>query len=152
MSTFADSSAVVKLYADEGGHEEVRALDAVAVAQICRVEVPAALWRKARLNELEASDAQILTADFEADFYGTDDEAPRFAVLDTTDALLDVAARLCAAHGLRAYDAIQLASALAARAADPDCATMAAFDRSLRQAAAAEAFALLPVDLGAGVP
>lgn len=144
MSTFADSSAVVKLYADEDGHQPVRALGALAVAQICRVEVPAALWRKQRLGELEASDARILTADFEADFYGTDEEAPRFAVLATTVGILDDAARLCAAHGLRAYDAIQLASALAARTADPACDTVAAFDDSLRQAASAEAFALLP--------
>jgi predicted nucleic acid-binding protein len=46
LSTFADSSALVKLYADEAGYEQVRDLVSIAVAQLARVEVPAALWRK----------------------------------------------------------------------------------------------------------
>jgi predicted nucleic acid-binding protein len=55
LSTFADSSALVKLYADEVGHEQVRGLVSVAVAQLARVEVPAALWRKQRMGELSAA-------------------------------------------------------------------------------------------------
>ena len=39
MSLFADSSAIVKLYVDEDGHEAVRALSGLAVAQVTRVEV-----------------------------------------------------------------------------------------------------------------
>lgn len=144
MSTFADSSAIVKLYAEEEGHEEVRPLTAVAVAQVSRVEVPAALWRKHRLGELDAEDARLLAAAFEADYYSSDEEEPRFSVVATTVEILDEAARLCATHGLRAYDAVQLSSALATRAADPACTTMAAFDSSLRATAAAEGFALLP--------
>lgn len=148
MKAFADSSALVKLYADEDGSEEVRALAAVVVAQLCRVEVPAALWRKQRLGELDAADAQVLTADFEADYHGDADAGPRFAVLAATIDVLDDAARLCAAHGLRAYDSVQLASALGARAADPQCSHLASFDRPLRRAAAAEGFALLPAGEG----
>ena len=144
MTTFVDSSALVKLYADEEGHVAVRRLDAVAIAQIARVEVPAALWRKQRTGELSEEQARLLSADFEADYFGTDDEMPRFIAVRTTAELLDHAARLCAVHGLRAYDGIQLSSALAARRADPDCAQFAAFDRSLRTAAAAEGFALVP--------
>ncbi len=79
MSVFADSSALVKLYADEAGAGEVRALTAVAVSQLCRVEVPAALWRKQRLGELDVADAQVLSAEFEADFYGSDQTLPRFS-------------------------------------------------------------------------
>lgn len=144
MSTFVDSSALVKLYADEQGHEEIRVLRSVAVAQIARVEVPAALWRKQRLGDLVAEDARLLTAEFEADYFGTDEEPPRFAAVAMTPAVLDDAARAAATHGLRAYDAVQLSSALAAREADPTCATMAAFDGSLRRAAAAEGFTLVP--------
>ncbi|MGH3273553.1 MAG: type II toxin-antitoxin system VapC family toxin [Streptosporangiaceae bacterium] len=144
MSTFADSSALVKLYADEDGHEHVRGLVSVVVAQRARVEVPAALWRKQRMGELSASDARLLTADFEADYYGTDSAPPRFSAVATAGHLLDRAARLCATHGLRAYDAVQLSSALAVRGADESCTAFAAFDRSLRAAAAAEGFQLLP--------
>ncbi len=48
------------------------------------------------------------------------------------------------AYGLRAYDAVQLASAEAARAADPGCDSFACFDASLRDAAAGAGFALYP--------
>lgn len=144
MSTFVDASALVKLYADEEGHGPVRQLDAVAIAQTARVEVPAAFWRKQRFGELSGEEARLLTAEFEADYFGTDDAPPRFVAVRTTAEVLDQASRLCAVHGLRAYDGIQLSSALAARRADPACAQFAAFDRSLRTAAAAEAFSLLP--------
>jgi uncharacterized protein len=145
VSVFADSSALVKLYADEQDHEQLRALPVVVVSQIARVEVPAALWRKQRMGELSAENAQILTADFEADFYGAATEPSRFAAILTTGAILDAAARLCGIHRLRAYDGVQLASALAARHADAACATLAAFDRSLRAAASTEGFSVLPV-------
>ena len=147
MSTFADSSALVKLYADEAGHEQLRGLGSMAVAHLARVEVPAALWRKQRMGELSAGDARLLTADFEADYFGTDSEPPRFAAVAVTGSLLDEAARLCASHGLRAYDAVQLSAALAVRRADESCTEFAAFDRSLRTAAAAEGFRLMPSDL-----
>jgi uncharacterized protein len=144
LTAFADSSALVKLYADEAGHEPIRQLASVAVAQLARVEVPAALWRKQRMGELSADDARLLTADFEADYFGTDSEPPRFAAVAAAGTLLDEAARLCASRGLRAYDAVQLSSALAVRRVDETCTAFAAFDRSLRTAAAAEGFALVP--------
>ncbi len=147
MSTFADSSALVKLYADEAGHEQVRGVMSIAVAELARVEVPAALWRKQRMGELSAGDARLLTADFEADYFGTDSEPPRFAVVVVTGSLLDEAARMCASHGLRAYDAVQLSTALAVRRVDESCTEFAAFDRSLRTAAATEGFELMPSDL-----
>jgi uncharacterized protein len=54
------------------------------------------------------------------------------------------AARLAAVHGLRAHDAVQLATARAVRAADPAVARFAAFDRGLRAAAAVEGFTPVP--------
>ena len=119
----------------------------IAVAQLARVEVPAALWRKQRMSELSADDARLLTANFEADYFGTDSEPPRFAAVAATGRLLDEAARLCASHGLRVYDAVQLSSALAVRRVDGSCRAFAAFTRSLRTAAATEGFQLLPSNL-----
>ncbi|MQA17092.1 MAG: PIN domain-containing protein [Pseudonocardiaceae bacterium] len=146
MSTFADSSALVKLYADETRYEEVRSLAPLVISQLARVEVPAAVWRKRRMNELSPDDSAVLVAAFEADYFGTEDEPPRFAVVAVTPAVLDDAARCTGVHGLRAYDAIQLAAARAARDADDDCTGLAAFDNALRSAAAAEGIALLPAD------
>ena len=58
MSTFADSSALVKLYADESGYEHIRGIGSIAVSQLARVEVPAALWRKQSIGELSANEAR----------------------------------------------------------------------------------------------
>lgn len=141
---FADSSALVKLYADEAEADGARSLPVLVVSQLARVEVPAALWRKHRTGELSAANASVLVADFEADYFGTDDEPPRFLVLALTAPLLDTAAHLVGVHGLRAYDSIQLASARAARDNGATGLVFAAFDKSLRDAAATEAFPLWP--------
>jgi len=143
MSHFADSSALVKLYADEAGFEAVRDLSALVVSQLARVEVPAAIWRKHRTSELTSGQAATLAAEFEADWFGDDEAAPRFAIVAVVAGVLDDAARLAAAHGLRAYDAVQLASALRVAAADPNFGGFAAYDRALRTAAAAEGLTLV---------
>lgn len=143
MSVFADSSALVKLYVDEEGSAEVAALEDVVVSALARVEVPAALWRKQRAEHLDVATVGVLVGAFEADLPGA--ESPgRFAVVAPTPRVLDDAARLAGIHGLRACDAVHLASARAAAAADDRCRVLVAFDRALRDAAAAEGFALVP--------
>ncbi len=103
--------------------------------------------RKHRSGELAADEARLLVAEFEADLFGTVDEEARFAVVAVAAPVYDDAARLVAVHGLRAYDAVQLAAARAARLADPECDQVAAFDRDLRGAAAREGFGLVPAAL-----
>ncbi|MGH3996167.1 MAG: type II toxin-antitoxin system VapC family toxin [Pseudonocardiaceae bacterium] len=144
MIVFADSSALVKLYADEPDHEIIRKQGTLVVSALARVEVPAAIWCKHRIGELNPADAAILVAAFEADCHGSAPDQPCFGVVAATTIVLDVAASLVGVHGLRACDAVQLASAKAAAAAIPDCRTLAAFDSTLRAAAAKEGFALLP--------
>lgn len=144
MSVFADSSALVKLYADERGHEEIRDLATLVISQLARVEVPSAIWRKQRTGDITAADAALLVAAFEADYFGSDEQPPLFAVVTPTPAVLDAAARLAGVHGLRAYDAVQLASGCAAAGADAGCDSFAAFDAALRGAAAVEGFTLVP--------
>jgi hypothetical protein len=107
------------------------------------VEIPAALWRKHRLGELEAEDASVLVEEFEWDWHGGPSAEQRFAVVAVTDRILDEAARSVARHPLRAFHAVQLASALAARAADPELTTFACFDESLADAARAEGLRIL---------
>ncbi|MQA08751.1 MAG: VapC toxin family PIN domain ribonuclease [Pseudonocardiaceae bacterium] len=144
MSTFADSSALVKLYVPEQGSQHVRSLDVLVASQLASVEVPAAIWRKQRMGELSATDARLLVAAFEADYHGTQVSPPRFAAVAVTQVILDVAARLTGVHGLRAYEAVQLATARLVMSADPECTTFAAFDKDLCTAAAAEGFLLAP--------
>lgn len=139
-ATFADSSAVVKLYADERGAEVVRSAPLLVISQLARVEVPAAFWKKQRVGELSPAFAAALVAEFEADYFGTQEDPPRFAIVAAIDAILEDATRLVGVHGLRAYDAVQLASALAARAASSANLAFVAFDVALCTAAAAESF------------
>lgn len=122
----------------------MRAFEAIAISALARVEVPAALWRKHRLGELDASDAATLTAAFERDYHGDRQRRARFAVVAAAPGVLEAAADRAAAQGLRAYDAVQLASGMAARTADPDCRAFACFDEELRAAAAAVGFRLIP--------
>jgi uncharacterized protein len=141
VSTFADSSALVKLYVDEDGHDAVRSLGPMVISQLARVEVPAALWRGHRRGALGARATATLVALFESEYHG---ERPRFGVVAPVVAVLDDAARVAGLHELRAYDAVQLASARAAARADDRVRTFAAFDAKLREAAAREGFVVLP--------
>lgn len=120
----------------------MRALDDVVVSAVARVEVPAAILRKQRLGELAPADADVLLGAFELDWFG-DEGPPRFAVVAVTHDVLEAAVAAVAAHALRAYDALQLASALVARDAEPDLSVFACFDRPLAAAAHAEGFALV---------
>ncbi len=149
MSVFADSSALVKRYVAEPGGAEIRSARNLVVSALARVEVAAAFWRKRRGGQLSGQDAALMRARFESDLIGTSSGSPNIEVVPATEAILRSAAELTATRALRAYDAVQLASAMAARAADPSCATFACFDSHLREAAAAEGFRLVPAQLSA---
>lgn len=135
MTVFADSSALVKLYADEPGADVVREQNAFAVSVLARVEVPAAFWRKQRSRQLSEDDARVLTAAFEADWH---DDDGAFFPLVVNELVLEEAAALAARHGLRAYDSVQLATAGAAHAAGVELTAFLCFDGDLAAAAARE--------------
>jgi uncharacterized protein len=131
----------VKLYADEAGYESIRRLRApLVVSALAHVEVTAAIWRKHRAGEIDRDDSLTLIRAFGRDYAGAPDRPPRFVAVAVAGKILERAAGLAGTHGLRAYDAVQLASALAARDVDRRCATFAAFDRDLVAAAASEGF------------
>jgi predicted nucleic acid-binding protein len=137
----------VKLYAPEPGHLDVSGLTGLTISALARVEVPAALWRKQRMDELTAQAAATLAARFAHDYAGGGPRAARFAIVPATARLLDAAAQLVASAGLRAYDGIQLAAAIAARGADPHLDAFACFDVDLRHAASVHGFALHPATM-----
>ncbi len=145
MTVFADSSTLVKLYADEEGAVEARSLELVAVSAVSRVEVPSALWRKCRDGILNELSADLLTREFLADLSGMPGGNFKLIVaIPLTAETLDSAARLARVHGLRSVDAIQLASAIRAREGDPRCQTFSTFDQQLGSAALVEGFAPFP--------
>ncbi len=145
MTTFCDASAILKRYVPEAGAAAVADLDGrLVVSDLSAVEVPSAIWRKQRLGELAAEDASVLVAAFGHDLRGGTYDAPRFATVALGSSVLLRAADLLPRYELRAGDAIQLASAITARASLEFCDTFATFDRRLRVAAAAEGFSVLP--------
>ena len=144
MIVFADSSALVTRYAPH--EDDVLPLDiGIAVSALARVEVVSALWRQSSGGEIGVVEAGALVREFGSDWDGTRTESRRFQPVAATRSLLERAAALTGTHGLRSLDAIQLASALAARDAEPECRTMVVLDELLRRAAAAERFDLLPL-------
>ena len=139
----------MKLYVPEFGHEVVRATaieNLFVVASLARVEVPAAFWGKFRTGELSAADSGLLVRAFEFDYHGNDQAESSFAVLAVDDSIIVAAAGHAAGHGLRAYDAVQLACAIASRRTDPSVDTFAVYDRQLRDAALTEGFLILGPD------
>lgn len=119
----------------------------LTISALARVEVPAALWHKQRMGELTAQVAATLAARFAHDYAGGGARAAQFAIVPANARLLDAAAQLVASAGLRAYDGVQLAAAIAARGADPDIDAFACFDVDLRRAASVHGFVLLPATM-----
>jgi uncharacterized protein len=113
---YCDSSALVKRYAYETGTQWVRSLTDpqaghdIFIAHITGIEVVAAIARKIRLREVAALDATTAIRVFKSHF-----TTPYQIVLITTG-LVDRAMELAEKHGLRGYDATQLASTLVVHA------------------------------------
>jgi len=111
----------------------------VLVSALSMTEVLAAMWGKTLRGELSEPHASVLDRAFVADV-----RRGRFEVLPVAQDVLARSLECVRRHRLRAADAVQLASALLAREADPEISTMAVFDEHLRGAASAEGFTLLP--------
>ena len=85
-----------------------------------------------------------MSSPFEWGWFDGDPEAEPLAIVPPNEEILDRAAHATAVHGLRACDAIQLATPVVARAADPDLTTFACFDERLADAARLEGFTTIP--------
>jgi len=99
------------------------------------------------MGELTAQVAATLAARFAHDYAGGGARAARFAIVAAGGTLLEAAAQLVASARLRAYDGVQLATAIAARGADADIDAFACFDVDLRDAASVHGFVLLPATM-----
>ena len=112
MIYFLDSSALVKRYLPEPGSDLVRGLlrrrRRVAVSRIAYAEVVAAVARAWREKLLGEAARDTIFGVLEADFAG-------FAVTEVRRAIVERIPPLVLRQPLRAYDAIQLASALAVK-------------------------------------
>ena len=142
-----DASAIVKRYLKETGSHWVHGLTSPAASheifltRIGRVEVVAAVTRRGRGNVIAPAAASALIAQFRHD------AAHQYNTVEITPHLLTDAERLAEIHGLRGYDAVQLAVSLALYrtrlAAGMNPLTLISADDELNAAASAEG---LPVD------
>jgi len=114
---YFDSSAIVKYYIPEKGSSWVSQLisirttegewaNEIVIARIGIVEVGAAIARRRRMKEISQRLQERTLAQFSKDF------RRRYTVVPTTDETIELALTLTQRQPLRAYDAVQLATAL----------------------------------------
>ena len=112
---FLDTSALVKRYIAETGSNWIQSItenatnSKLAIAQITWVEVLSAMSRRQREGSLSESDFDSICRDFREDF------DLEYRVIEVDQALFERAGQLVIRYPLRAYDAVQLASALRCR-------------------------------------
>jgi len=112
---FIDSSALVKRYVTERGSAWVKQSvtptsgNRIYVSRATSVEVVAGIARRAKGGSIATQDAIATIAQFLRHF------RTEYRVVEFTPVVIDDAIHLAEVHALRAYDAIQLAAALAVR-------------------------------------
>lgn len=110
MILYLDTSALVKLYAEEPGREEVenavQEAHVVAVSEIGYVEARSALARKEREGSFSTDEHDEAIEQLQQDYREVYLSRP------ITGDLIARAGELAREHALRAYDAVHLATAL----------------------------------------
>lgn len=111
-SYFFDASALVKRYLREAGTEWIRHLIAreqlrIFISTLSGAEVMAEIARKARTGEVDAAERDRAVRAFRHEF------ASSYALVSAEPRVIYKAMELLVTYPLRAYDAVQLASALA---------------------------------------
>ena len=139
---FFDSSGLVKNYIAEQGSSWIKTLvdplvgNTLYAAEITGAELVSAIIRRQRRGAATPADAAAALAAFRADF------RQAFFRLDITPGLVATAMDLAETHGLRGYDSVQLAAALALRdlclASGLPAPILIAADAELNTAATAE--------------
>ena len=128
MRLYLDTSALVKCYMTERDSPAVLDLaeraELVATSLVSRTEVAAAVAKAVRLGWLSSESGRKAHGTFLSQW--TD-----FLRIPLTEALLSRADTLAWDYALRAYDAIQLASALTWQESVGRPVTLATFDREL---------------------
>lgn len=135
MRLYLDTSALVKLYVEEEGSASVRdavaRADLISTSRVAYVEARAAFARRRRLKEMDPRAYRRIIQDLERDW----EHYPR---IDVTESLVRGAAHMAERHGLRAYDAIHLASATTVKERVAESVAFACWDTHLEAAASRE--------------
>jgi predicted nucleic acid-binding protein len=133
MILYLDTSAYVRVYVREAGHDQMwsatQGASEIATHLITYAEMRAALARMQRMGRLIAEEAASIKATFEQDWDKTLKISP-------TEAMMRRAGELAERFGLRGYDSVHLAAAESLQSQSVDNLRFASFDERLNQSAA----------------
>ena len=133
MILYCDTSALVKLYVKEASSDGVGWLaGSAATIAVCRIawaEMMATLARRAREAPADATAIETIRQRLRSNW-------PRYAVVEVTQALVELAGDYADTFALRGYDSVQLAAAKTVQQAVTEPVHFACFDTRLRKAAA----------------
>ena len=139
MILYLDSSALLKLYVDEKGSEQVRKLVArarsVCTHLIGYAEICAAFGRAQRMGRVSTEDLPRLLQDFDSDWSNLE-------VVGVNETLVRRAGQIAVHFALRGYDSVHLAAAeaIARDIGQPSMLQFVAFDAAFDEAASALGF------------
>jgi predicted nucleic acid-binding protein len=143
MNLYADTSALIKKYVREAGSEQVIAyfgqFALIGTAALTQAEMASAMAKALRSGWVDEPRILIAWQDFLSHW-------PAYIRLPVSAGIVERAAAMTWQHGLRAYDAIHLACALAWKELSGEEMVFACYDRSLSQAAGREGLPVWPGD------
>ncbi len=132
MILFCDTSALVKLYVDEPGADNLRrraqSAVAIAVARIGWAEAMAGLARRQRESPGQELVLDRVRSRLKADWAS-------FLIIEVTQAVVELAGDYAETFALRGYDSVQLAAAQVIKRSVTEPVCFACFDRKLEKAA-----------------
>jgi predicted nucleic acid-binding protein len=114
MKIFLDTSALIKLYHQESGTQEIESLfnnfkiTAIYLSELAKIEFTSTIWEKVRTKEISENSAKITITFLETDF-------DKFSFISIDSMILEQSKLLFSdygMHGLRTLDAIQLSTAI----------------------------------------
>jgi len=138
MILYLDTSALVKLYIEEAGSQEVKkAVEKsriVSTSRVAYVEARAGIARKYREGELSKEEHDQVIEDLIRDW-------DNYFIVEVSESVAKLGGTLTKRQSLRGFDAIHLASALLLRNRTRLDVSFSCFDERLKAAAEAEGLA-----------
>jgi predicted nucleic acid-binding protein len=132
VNLYCDTSALVKVFVAEENSDSMQKLysevEQIWVSQLTWVEMQSAFARRLRSGESSAEVIQKATQEIQFEWAS-------FKVLMPIPVVTQYAGILCHTFQLRAYDAVQLATARIAEQQSGQSITFACFDNKLNEAA-----------------
>jgi len=141
MNLYADTSALIKKYVIESGSEQAIAhfsqYPIIGTTVLTQTEMASAMAKAVRLGWVDESEILVAWQDFLSHWSA-------YARLPVSARVVERAASLVWRYALRAYDSIQLASALAWKEVTGDEVVFACYDKNLLKAAGHEGLQVWP--------